>query len=633
MTDTTSLQPKCPQCGGSLADDAPEGLCGRCLARLCLARDSVVTRAEAFAAEPPSPEDIAPYFPQLEVLTCLGRGGMGVVYKARQKSLDRFVALKILAPEREKDPQFAERFAREAQALARLNHPHIVTIYDFGQTDGLFFLLMEFVDGLSLRQLLQAHRLEPQAALAIVPPICEALQYAHDRGVVHRDIKPENLLLDKAGQIKIADFGIAKMLGKETPLDKQPCAGTPAYMAPEQSAAAEVVDHRADIYSLGVVLYEMLTGELPAGQFAIPSRKVRIDVRLDEIVLRALQHEPELRFQQAGQMQTAVETYVNAGQEARAEMPRSSAHVTKTQVPQGVPTANQRMWIPVTLVTLFLAAGLAMLSRFKGPLADDSPPLPKSQFAAASRRGSEAFDRGEYAQAAVAWDEAIGLEPDHSEVYRWRGDASLNLREFERALSEYEKAIALDPKNAMAYLMRGITWTKKGEADKALADFQRAVALKPELANTPRYQRYARDAESLRSKAQNPKFTETARRGLDAFDKGDFAQALIAFDEAIGLDPDHSEAHRWRGDALLNQGEFDQALSAYDDAIRLDPKNAMAYVSRGMAWTEKREPGPAILAFETAVRLDPKQARRSLYKRYRAAAESLGPASPTAEKN
>ncbi|HEY1784585.1 MAG TPA: serine/threonine-protein kinase, partial [Pirellulales bacterium] len=180
MSDTPSPQPKCPQCGASLAEDAPEGLCGRCLARLCLARDSVVTSAEAFAAEPPSPEEIAPCFPQLEVLACLGRGGMGVVYKARQKSLDRLVALKILAPEREKDPQFAERFAREAQALARLNHPHIVTIYDFGQVDGLFFLLMEFVDGLNLRELLQTRRLEPQAALAIVPPICEALQYAHD---------------------------------------------------------------------------------------------------------------------------------------------------------------------------------------------------------------------------------------------------------------------------------------------------------------------------------------------------------------------------------------------------------------------------------------------------------------------
>src|SRR5436853_1696811 len=138
---------------------------------------------------------------------------MGVVYKARQKTLNRLVALKLLAPERVGDAKFAERFTREAQALAALNHPNIVTVYDFGQAGGFYFLLMEFVDGLNLRQLLEARKLAPGEALAIVPPICEALQYAHEHGIVHRDIKPENLLLAKDGRMKIADFGIARILG------------------------------------------------------------------------------------------------------------------------------------------------------------------------------------------------------------------------------------------------------------------------------------------------------------------------------------------------------------------------------------------------------------------------------------
>ena len=221
-----------------------------------------------------SPEELAPHFPQLEILECLGRGGMGVVYKARQKSLNRLVALKLLAPERVADAEFAERFAREAQALAALNHPNIVTVYDFGQAGGFYFLLMEFVDGVNLRQAMKAGRFTPEQALAIVPPICEALQYAHEHGIVHRDIKPENLLLDKEGRVKIADFGIAKMLGGtrlalaiRSRLDGTlaSAAGTPQYMAPSRRRIART-DHRADIYSLGVVLYEMLTGELPAGQ-------------------------------------------------------------------------------------------------------------------------------------------------------------------------------------------------------------------------------------------------------------------------------------------------------------------------------------------------------------------------------
>ncbi len=151
---------------------------------------------------------------------------MGVVYQARQPRLNRLVALKILAPEREKDPAFAGRFEKEAQALARLSHPNIVTIHDFGEAGGMYYLLMEFVDGVTLRQLLNASRVSPREALAIVPQICDALQFAHDHGIVHRDIKPENILLDRLGRVKVADFGLAKLVGEagraELPLGQNP---------------------------------------------------------------------------------------------------------------------------------------------------------------------------------------------------------------------------------------------------------------------------------------------------------------------------------------------------------------------------------------------------------------------------
>ena len=161
---------------------------------------------------PPGIEELAPKFPQLEIIELIGRGGMGAVYKARQKELDRIVALKILPPGIGDDAAFAERFAREAKALARLNHPGIITIHDFGRADGLYFFVMEFVDGVNLRQLLASGRVSPREALAIVPQICDALQYAHDQGIVHRDIKPENILLDRRGRVKVADFGLAKIV-------------------------------------------------------------------------------------------------------------------------------------------------------------------------------------------------------------------------------------------------------------------------------------------------------------------------------------------------------------------------------------------------------------------------------------
>lgn len=299
------------------------------------------TRAGAAAAAIPplSAGEIAPHFPQFEILECLGRGGMGVVYKARQKSLNRLVALKLLAPERANDPQFAARFEKEAQALAALNHPNVVGVYDFGRAGGFYYLLMEFVDGMNLRQVLQTRRLMPREALGIVPPVCEALQCAHDQGIVHRDIKPENLLINKAGVVKIADFGIARMLrsedapaspdGTSSPrADGSPSLpfGTPDYAAPEQ--ASGMADHRADIYSLGIVLYEMLTGERPKEEVAPPSKRVQVDIRIDEVVLRALEKQPEQRFATAADLRRSIEALVTAsgsGVSSSMSPPRSRA--------------------------------------------------------------------------------------------------------------------------------------------------------------------------------------------------------------------------------------------------------------------------------------------------------------------
>ena len=305
---TVVMPRQCPRCGTTLPPDAPEGLCPGCLLQRGFATEAGVPQP---AFVPPTIAELAPLFPQLEILECLGRGGMGAVYKARQPLLDRLVALKILAPEKQTDPQFAERFEREARVLAKLSHPHIVSVYDFGVTQGRYYLLMEFVDGLTLRQLLQNGKLPPPEALQYVPQICDALQYAHQQGIVHRDIKPENILLDKQNQLKIADFGIAKIAGMEAKglslTGARDVVGTPNYMAPEQVEKPQAVDHRADIYSLGVVFYEMLTGELPLGKFALPSQKARVDERLDNVVLHALEKEPEQRYQQASQVKTAVE--------------------------------------------------------------------------------------------------------------------------------------------------------------------------------------------------------------------------------------------------------------------------------------------------------------------------------------
>jgi serine/threonine protein kinase/tetratricopeptide (TPR) repeat protein len=389
-TPSTQTTPrKCPQCGAELKPDVSEGLCPACLLQRGIATEGGAPLGTP-PFTPPTIPDLAKLFPQLEILELIGKGGMGAVYKARQPALDRFVALKILAPRSGGDLDFAERFTREARALAKLSHPNIVAVYDFGQvqtdsgraelplgqdapqrvpTTPIHYFIMEFVDGPNLRQVEQAGRLSPREALEIIPQICGALQFAHDEGIVHRDIKPENILLDKKGRVKIADFGLAKILGQE-PKDfrltgMRDVVGTPHYMAPEQIEKPSEVDHRADIYSLGVVFYEMLTGELPLGKFQPPSacaRGMQIDVRLDEVVLHALEKEPARRYQHVSEVKTRVETIAmtsrSSGQESVPSESQSGLAPAATASPlrRGV-----RAGLGVFLAVVILATGITFL--------------------------------------------------------------------------------------------------------------------------------------------------------------------------------------------------------------------------------------------------------------------------------
>ncbi len=379
----------CPTCAKPLPQDAPMGMCPDCLLSAGFGTVTTDGQAEALRAfRPPAPAELAPHFPELEIIELIGQGGMGAVYKARQRELDRLVALKILPPVVGDAPAFAERFAREAKALAKLNHPGIVTLYEFGKTDAppapVYFFLMEHVDGVNLRQLLHSSRISAREALAIVPQICDALQFAHDQGIVHRDIKPENILLDRRGRVKVADFGLAKLVDHSLPAPG-PAAGAPAlppgltgagkvmgtprYMAPEQAEQPDAVDHRADIYALGVVFYQMLTGELPGQKIEAPSRKVSIDVRLDEVVLRALERRPELRYQQASALKTQVES-VATGTEA-AGAPSSAA-------PEGAVRRRPRRIPGKLLLVLACLLGAGTLALYHASTALDRRPLPDS---------------------------------------------------------------------------------------------------------------------------------------------------------------------------------------------------------------------------------------------------------------
>lgn len=350
--------------------------------------------------EPPSPEVLQAQLSGYEVTKLLGRGGMGAVYLGMQMSLDRPVAIKVLPPFLEGDDgSFIERFKREARAMAKLNHPGIVSVYDFGQTrSGLLYFVMEFIEGTDVQRMItQKKRLKPSHAHAITAHVCDALAYAHERGLIHRDIKPANIMISRDGEVKVADFGLAKAVnaGASGLTQSGMVLGTLHYMAPETLILGVDVDQRADIYAVGVMLYQMLTGRLPAGVFKLPSEQVEgLDPRFDDIIDRAMREDRTERYQSTREMREDLDVMLTHPVPAK-KVPESRMEQAK---PVSAPPPHAEMefeekfastpprtnWLPavaVAVVVLILTFAIwRMLPRQQEEVSD------ASQTSAASAR-------------------------------------------------------------------------------------------------------------------------------------------------------------------------------------------------------------------------------------------------------
>ncbi|TAE77941.1 MAG: hypothetical protein EAZ65_04040 [Verrucomicrobia bacterium] len=258
--------------------------------------------------EAPTLEALAALLPAYEFEAFIAQGGMGAVYKARQRSLDRDVAIKILPRELGADPEFRQSFETEARAMARLNHPNLIGVYDSGAIDGMLYIAMEYVNGKSLYYSAYNLAVDPPQAALIVKGICEGLAHAHENGVIHRDIKPANILLTPKRDPKIGDFGLARPSGSEGP---GLIMGTPGYTAPEVITRPEHADRRSDIYAVGVILYELLTGQLQQANCPPPSTVGGCDRALDTIWQKATHPNPAFRYPDADQMAKDLGDWLN----------------------------------------------------------------------------------------------------------------------------------------------------------------------------------------------------------------------------------------------------------------------------------------------------------------------------------
>jgi eukaryotic-like serine/threonine-protein kinase len=321
----------------------------------------------------------------------LGRGGMATVFKGTDTVLGRPVAVKVLSSQYSGDANFVMRFRREAQSAARLNHPNLVSVYDTGTDDGTHFIVMEYVEAKTLADYLAGGgRIMPERSIEIAEAVCDALSVAHAQGIIHRDIKPANIMITPKGDVKVTDFGIARVIsGADTLAQTAAVLGTASYLSPEQ-AQSQPVDQRSDIYSLGVALYEMVTGRPPfSGDSPVmvaskhvleqptPPSKVNADVssELEAVIMKAMAKNPDNRYQDADEMRADLErARLGQGVQATPLLPESAR--TQRIAPAGPPTAvlppvapgdgeRRRWWIPALIILLVLAVlggGLYLLA-------------------------------------------------------------------------------------------------------------------------------------------------------------------------------------------------------------------------------------------------------------------------------
>lgn len=331
----------------------------------------------AAQVELPLPEELTQLLPagNYHVERFLGQGGMGAVYKGTQVRLKRPVAIKIMRRDLGKDYDFEARFEREAQAMAKLNHPNIVSVIDFGEAGpDYLYIVMELIDGADLMDVIRGGQMTQEMALSLLPQICDALQFAHDHGIVHRDIKPSNIMLTRDGRVKMCDFGLAKRYDVESSFRTQTGTGmgTPDYAAPEQFNPKAHIDHRADIYALGVMIYQMITGQLPRGVWKPPSQRAQIAPQWDDIVSRAMQSDPGERYQQASDIKSDVSSIPlgaksNSGASARKKSAPASRSARITSVsPPSKPRVPLIFGVVVGTAVLALGAFLAFRGKPSG---------------------------------------------------------------------------------------------------------------------------------------------------------------------------------------------------------------------------------------------------------------------------
>ncbi|MBN1284681.1 MAG: tetratricopeptide repeat protein [Anaerolineae bacterium] len=556
----------------------------------------------------------------------IGGGGMATVYRAYHPATGREVAIKVLSEHFAAEAQFLARFTREAKVVAGLQHPHILPTLDNGQDRGLTYLVMPHIATGTLRDYLERGPLSLTEARRLFAQIAQAVDYAHRRGVIHRDLKPGNVLLDERGNALLSDFGLARIMETMSLASVSGAMiGTPAYMSPEQAQGLPA-DARSDIYSLGAVLYEMLTGRPPFSadttvglifkHITEPAPLLRtgrpdLPLAVEQVVLKALAKNPEDRYQTAGAMMAALQQAVYPSGAARRR-------VSIRRGVQGIALLLAAGLVTVMILIALAGDGLAINPPALPTTADAAAPTTTPEPTRPARSyydlGQDYYRQGDYEKAIEMYTIALQLDAGFAEAYNGKGQAYAATERYESAIEDYTRAIELDPGMAEAYNNRGIASRRLDDYTQAIEDYSQAITINPDFAEAYNNRGYLYFVQGAYDQAIDD-YTRAIElapglanaytsRGYAYYGRGDYRAAIDDYTRAIEIDPGMAEAYTNRCRAYYRLGEYEPAVQDCTRAIEIDPDQPIAYTSRARAYHTLAQYDQAVEDYTHAIRLD-----------------------------
>lgn len=530
-----------------------------------------------------------------EILEEVARGGMGIIYRARQMYMNRIVALKVLLSGGAASELEIKRFHREAESAASLQHPNIISIYEIGEQNGIHFFTMDFIEGETFQALIKKKgRAKP--LIKILIKVANALDYAHQHGIIHRDIKPSNILISSESEPKLMDFGLAKQVNEESVIPESSTLGTPYYMAPEQILGSKDLDGRADIYSMGVILYEILAHRLPFHAGTImelyhrvmdedpwpPSKwNKKTDYDIETVCLKAMSKNAQDRYASAKELADDLERYCN-GEPILAQrlswwclLKRRSARFHKI--------------VAISIIVMVLVVGLGVFFglRFLGYTAQ----YQKQQEAMVLvQEGKQLLTQKNIETARQKFSQALQLAPEYEDAYLGLGDAYLADKQPHRALPEYEHALQANPKLAAAHLGRGNAYIAMENWDKAIVELDQALKKDPEFLEAyysrsivwQAQKNFDKACEDLSKSDQLKK--QIINRGNIFFSQKLYEQAIQDYQRVLVVAPDNYEIYYKRGRAYFELGKYPEAIADFSQAIQVSPNFADAYSQRSITY-------------------------------------------------